>query len=68
MSRMLSVSHYSSNARVYRRSGTEGRAKDTIKLQALVYDILPLEEGAVKRCSEWDALSPEGVHGQSVQF
>ena len=28
-----------------------------VKLQALVYDILPLEEGAGKRCAECDAGS-----------
>ena len=29
------------------------------KLQALVYDILPLEEGAGKRCSECGAVNVE---------
>ena len=29
----------------------------SLKLQALVYDILPLEEGAGKRCSECESLS-----------
>ena len=39
------------------------------KLQALVYDILPLEEGAGKRCSEYGwypnlSEGPDSVGGQ----
>ena len=33
----------------------EGTDTDLFKLQALVYDILPLEEDAEKRCSECQA-------------
>ena len=38
----------------------------TGKLQALVYDILPLEEGAWKRCSECGTL--DQLHTPSIAF
>ena len=34
----------------------------SLKLQALVYDILPLEEGAGKRCSECGSLCDAVPH------
>ena len=41
------------------RERVRREVRDRDKLQALVYDILPLEEGARKRCSECEI---ESVH------
>ena len=42
-----------------RRNDNQPPITLTAKLQALVYDILPLEEGTGKRCSECDLQRPE---------
>ena len=41
-----------------RRNDNQPAITLTAKLQALVYDIFPLEEGTGKRCSEFD-FQPE---------
>ena len=38
-----------------------------VKLQALVYDILPLEEGAGKRCSECEGGECDSVKRPSTK-
>ena len=44
--------HQTHSAAAQRRKMSSGRVSHLSKLQALVYDILPLEEGAGKQCSE----------------